>query len=164
MFLPDAQIQPSVAAALHKPDWNTLTAGTTGAAPFWIQIVADAHVQAYNEIVTRLAARGYTLAQILTWDRGPEFEKSLTVFWALNNGAGLEALDDKFLARLDRRDELSGNEQRGIEAVAVTAQGVPLIPAATGAVGLVSSGPFTTTSDSFVPDSQDPRRGQPTEW
>ncbi len=76
-------------------------------APYWVTIVADAQTSAYQEIVGRLIERGFTEAQINSWDRGAEFELVIMKYWALVNGGGLSGnYDDRFIKMLDRRREL----------------------------------------------------------
>lgn len=122
MFLTDAQIVPLLAAQL-KID---LATGTLD--PFWLTLLATAHSRAYNEIVMRLVQRGYTQAQVDAWDRGAEFEQDLAVFWALSQGAGLQAdADLKGVERLDRRAEL--------DTVSVLNAGVLISPGSAGRIG-----------------------------
>lgn len=148
MFNTSTTVQNAVAARLHK-NYSDLPS-------FWAQLISDCQTRAYNEIVSRLAARGFSAAQIAAWDRGAEFELSLTAFWAITDGAGLEGADDKFLAKLDRREEL--------DTVAVTSGGTFSDPA--GTAGLPSTGSYDTSTDMFVFDQndEDPRRGTETVW
>jgi hypothetical protein len=50
----------------------------------WTEIAQTCNVRAYNDIVTILSQRGYTLAQVLAWDRGAEFERDLADFFVLS--------------------------------------------------------------------------------
>lgn len=94
-------------------------------APYWQDIVPDAQVSAYNEIVSHLVNRGFTIDQINAWDRGAEFELSLMKFWALVNGGAAQSYDDKFIKALDRRKDL--------DTVAVFVGGVFVSPGQTQA-------------------------------
>lgn len=100
-FITDAQLKARVEGLLKVESGTLYTS-----APYWQAIVEDSRVAAYNEIVSAMATRGYTIGQIDSWDRGAEFEKDLGLFWSLVKGAGLHGYDDKFIARLDRREEL----------------------------------------------------------
>src|SRR5438552_863679 len=98
MFLHDSDIRPSLAAIL-KQDPAALPA-------YWDTILTDAHNKAYNEILRRLLARGFSIDQAKTWDAGAEFEKDMTLWWTLNNGGALNPAEDKWIMKLDRRKEL----------------------------------------------------------
>ena len=156
MFLTDVQLNAAVASTLQKA-----SVPLTG---FWDEIITAANLSAYWEIVGQLSARGFTKAQIDAWDRGPEFQRALGVFWALNHQAAQAATDEYSrvnLKEFDRRMELSGNPSKGITAVVVTASGVFQRPETT--VGQATTGPLDTTTDHFVPfDPCDPRMGTPT--
>jgi hypothetical protein len=99
MFLTDVQIETALAAILKQnvsdlPDYEPT-------------ILTDAHNSAYNDIASRLVARGFTLAQVNAWDRGAEFEKDIALWWCFDKMAGLsQAVDDRFIGKLDRRAEL----------------------------------------------------------
>jgi hypothetical protein len=132
---------------------DLLKADVPSLPSYWPGVVAAAHVSAFQEIQGRLIARGYTPAQVLQWDRGPELEKSLTIFWALTNGGGLSGYDDKFIRMYDRRKEL--------DTVVVALNGVWTRPGDTP--GQVSTGAFDTSGDLFsgYADPSDPRIGDP---
>jgi hypothetical protein len=102
MFVKDGHIKTRLAALLKKGS----DTGPSGLQPYWDVIVTDSHQSAWNEIVRRLAMRGHSLGQINTWDAGSEFEIDISLFWCLTKGAGLHGYDDKFITKLDRRDEL----------------------------------------------------------
>lgn len=93
-FITDTQLKTLVAAALKKPTADL------DAVDYWPVIITECNAAAYNEIVSRLAARGFTTAQIAAWDRGAEFEKRIGLYWALVEGGCLDAFDDKFIERL----------------------------------------------------------------
>lgn len=95
---------------------------------YWDNIVSDSRTRAYNEIVSKLTDRGFTIAQIDTWDRRTEFELDIALFWCLVSGAGLAAYDDKFLKLFDRRLEL--------DTVNLTADDVPISTASVGRIGI----------------------------
>lgn len=128
-------------------------------AEHWQTIVVRAHTSGYWDIVNALLKRGYSKAQIDQWDRGEEFEKDLACFWSLARAAGQnpDAFNGEYLAQgklLDRRPELA--------EVVFTIGGVLVHP--DGTYGQVTTGPFDTGEDSFVPDLDDPRRGEVTRF
>ena len=101
MFLEDDEVLSAVAITLKKtPD------ELVGSAPYWAALVQQAHVSAYQDVVGRLLARGFSKGQVDAWDRGAEFERDLTVFWALTRGGMLEAFSDLSMKPMDRRKEL----------------------------------------------------------
>ena len=75
-------------------------------APYWTPIITTAQGAAYQNIIGSMLIRGLSLAQITAWDRGPEFEKALSVFWSLHYGGCLGNMDDKFVNIFDLRREL----------------------------------------------------------
>lgn len=125
-------------------------------APGWLSSMnTRAHARAYNTILGTLLARGYTKAQVDSWDRGGEFESDLTVYFALSWGGATESLDPAKLAAFDRREELKEAQ--------VYAAGVLLDPA--GSAGQVTTGTYSTAEDTFVwPDPEDPQKGQVARW
>lgn len=72
----------------------------------WDQIVADSNQSAFLDIRGILIMRGYTAQQVMGWDRGPEFQRDIGLFWCLVKGAGLHPYDDRFIKQLDRREEI----------------------------------------------------------
>ncbi len=132
-FLTDLQLNNAVCDEIQKQR-GTLTV-------FWPGIITLANIWAYNEIAARLVARGFTLAQVTAWDRGAEFQTDLGVWKAVTDNASMAPASYNFaaLASKDRRDELSGNPTKKIEACIVTASYVfqaPIMP-----VGNVNTGP-----------------------
>ena len=123
-FIPDSTLQTAVAAAISKT-WATDLALTT----YWPTIVTNANLQAYGDIVSRLAMRGYDpVLQIPFWDRGIEFNTSLGVFWALTNASQLNALDRKAIDVLDRRGELDLGFDAKRPPLLITVNGMPIFP------------------------------------
>ncbi len=133
-FITDAVLNNAVCDEIQKAR-GTLTV-------FWPGIITQANVWAYNEIAARLVARGFTLAQVTAWDRGAEFQTDLGVWKAISDNAAMAPNTYNFaaLAAKDRRDELSGNQAKKIEACIVTASYVFQVP--TNTVGNVNTGPM----------------------
>lgn len=71
----------------------------------WLTTVRDANEAAYGEILSRLAWRGYTKAQVDTWSRGAEFQTDIGLWWCLVKGgvADPERYNREFLDMLARR-------------------------------------------------------------
>lgn len=98
-YITDEALKDAVAAALNL-------ASAADLPDFWDDIVTNSNESAYQDIVRRLQARGYTLAQIDAWGSRIEFNRDIGLYWSLVKGAGTAGFDDKFIARLDRRLEL----------------------------------------------------------
>jgi hypothetical protein len=97
-FITADELKQIVADALHQ---------TTAQLPSeWDRIVFLSNQTAFMDIRGKLLQRGYDTAQMLNWDRGPEFQRDLGLYWSLVRGAGLHGYDDKFINKLDRRKEL----------------------------------------------------------
>jgi hypothetical protein len=150
MFVSDTVILTDLAADLKQPDLPTLL----GKAPWWSAAVSLPHLQAYNHIVARLAARGYTPAQIAAWDRGPEFERVLGVYWALVENGILSEVGLKCIEKYERYF-------KDLESVTLTAGG-GVVQDPLGMVGQAAVGPRNTSDDLIVLDPCDPRIGLPT--
>ena len=145
-FRTDAQIKIQLAATLHTdlallPDW-------------WDTIIITANDSAYQEIVSRLLIRGYSKAQIDTWDRGNEFEVYIALYRALIQGANAQAYDDRWPEKLKYWvDQLA--------EIAIAVNGVIVAPA--GAFSPFGHGKLLTGDDIFVvPVGTD--RGEETQW
>lgn len=152
-FIADTDLLITIAAALKNKDGVQALADT----PYWSQIATEANEQAYNEIATRLSARGFTAAQIAAWDRGEEWERKLGLYFALTEAALTDDYSDKYIAKLKER------YFDGLDDVQVLNAGVIQSPA--GTFGLPNSGPQETGMDLFVPiDPDDHRIGEPSEF
>lgn len=73
--------------------------------------------EGHQEIVSALTGRGYTVAQIDTWDRRARFNVDLALFWSLTKGV-INQLPFETIKQLDRRKEL--------ETLIPTVDGVPI--------------------------------------
>ena len=110
--------------------------------------------RAYGDLLRALTKRGYLLAQILAWDHGAEFERRSVPLLGPEHGAAGSTIDPKFIATLDRRDEL--------KIVDLLIGGVLANPA--GTRGTVTTGVFDTTNDLLPVDDGtdlDPRPNGP---
>lgn len=112
--------------------------------PRYDTIIDQSIQEGYEEIVSALTARGYTVAQIGTWDRAERFNIDLALFWSLTKGV-ISQLPFETIKQLDRRKELL--------TVALTVDGAPIqIDPTTAVTGNVGSGRLKFTEcDTFSP-------------
>lgn len=159
-FVTDNELTAIVTASLKKAAADMATLAN-GDASYWPTLIADANLAAYNEIVGRLVARGYTKTQIDTWDRGAEVQKKIGLYWSLVEGGALDGFDDKWVNKLER---YFLGQDNVLDTAILTASGEVLNP--DGAPGTVSLGPLKTDQDMFVmPTSEeDSRIGETTRW
>lgn len=94
----DATLKAALAA--------TLKVDVAAVKPHWDAIITEANQSAYREVVSRLARRGFSQAQIDAWARLEEFNTAIGRFWCLVLGAGLHGYDSTFVKMMDRREEL----------------------------------------------------------
>lgn len=107
-------------------------------------IINQSIQEGYEEIISALTARGYTVEQIGTWDRAERFNIDLALFWSLTKGV-ISQLPFETIKQLDRRKELL--------TVSLTVDGKPIsIDPTTATVGNIGSGRMTFDSvDKFSP-------------
>lgn len=154
MYITADKLFTYVSAILHRSQVSVQKE-----APFWQTICDQACSDAYGYIVRGLTARGYgSASQVPLWDDGANFQKAIGAFLALETGGALGAYDDKFVEKLDRREEL--------KTVQVTIGGKWQAPDGTGGSPFaITGGQLDSSGDEFVPfDPNDPRRGEPTRW
>jgi hypothetical protein len=156
MFTQSSDVQTAIENTLHKnPGELDLSV--------WNPVVAAANSFAYWEIVSRLMARGFSKGVIDQWDRGFEFQRSLALFWALDHASSIGVVDEfsrDNLKEFDRRDELSGEPRKNIEAVFFTIGGKAFDPDLD--YGQAIAGKMSTATDFFGGlDPDDSRIGQP---
>ena len=124
----------------------------------WDLILTDSNSSAYNEILSRLLARGYTKVQIDSWDRGAEFQRMIGLYRCLIQGVTGEAYDDKWPEKLTYWLEQ-------LDTVLLIAGGALV---ADGTATDIGHGPQSTGRDIFVvdPDSNlvGEDRGTITKW
>jgi hypothetical protein len=123
-FITDEQLRERLAGLLKVAADSELIDDNSP----WQTIIEDSNESAYQEILGRLSDRGFTMAQIESWSRRQEFNIDIGLFWALTKGGGLHAYDDRFIVKLDRREEL--------DSVAILdSSGSALGPSGSGTVG-----------------------------
>jgi len=131
MFTTDAVVQAALADALKL---------TTDPLPSYaVNIAVRSHARAYNAIARVLGSKGFTAAQVASWDEGVSFETDLAVYFACVqlNTLHTVGVDEKFLTVFDRSKEL-----QALRALMVG--GVPQVPG--GTYGLPQAGAETTDS------------------
>jgi hypothetical protein len=136
-YLTDPELKDSVASAL-----NTTAAAMN--AKYSAQI-ADANEAAQAEIKSRLAARGYTAAQVLTWARLEEFNRDLGIWFTFARATALDHEAPPTQAafdRLDRRLEL--------DTVTLLDAAGDVIELEDDATGAIITGTLSTSYDTFV--------------
>lgn len=135
-FVTDAELRNEIASRL-KVDGVDLSDAD------WVPNVSSSNKAAYADIIGALLARGYTAAQIATWDARKTFQLHQGMFWALYGAKGADDPDSERWAKFDRREEL--------KTVALVAGGVIITdPAKAGAV---SYGTLNTDADRYVRDT-----------
>ena|ERR1051326_3827970 len=124
--------------------------------PFWTSLATQANQAAFQDIISGLVGRGYSLDQIALWDRGVEFQTAIGLWWLLEYGLGMDSESYNEVAlkkeQLDRRWEL--------KTINFTILGVFQDPKTK--YSMTTTGDLNTSKDLFVPVCpNDPRIGQP---
>jgi len=97
MFISDSTLNSALQDVLQKSE---------SLESFWSSIITASNLAAYQHIQEVMAARGFTPAQLVTWDRGAEFERSIGLWWCLTEGGASKDFSDTFIKSLDRRQEV----------------------------------------------------------
>lgn len=98
-FTTDAVIKDDVVAALKLTSASDLPA-------YWDDVISRCHTAAYQEIVGALLMRGFTKAQADAWDRGTEYERTLSLYFVFTTPQGAGNFDTQAVKLWDRREEL----------------------------------------------------------
>lgn len=149
-FLTDAAVLQSVADIQHQDVGSLPLQLGTLASPG--NVVLEAHAAAYNEIVGRLLNRGYTLAQITSWDQGVFYERQISLYFVLVNVAGTFGYSDLWIKQYDRRKDL--------DTVLVSISGSFVQPVE-GNPGTCILGTDSTSGDATAWMNPATRRGSP---
>lgn len=149
-FLSDASILQSVADLLHQNAADLTPQLGTLAEPG--NVITEGHAAAYNEIVGRLLNRGYTLAQITSWDQGVFYERQISLYFVLINVAGTFGYSDLWVKQYDRRKDL--------DTVLISVAGAFIQPVE-GNPGTCILGTESTSGDATAWMNPATRRGSP---
>ncbi len=137
MFVNDAIVLADIAGMLSLADPSTLPSR-------WGLIVNLCHQRAYNDVVSALLARGYFIADVLNWGAGAagqSYERSLSLFYSLSDGGGLEAYSDTFIKTFDCRESLKTVQIFDPAGKVILTEG--------GQVGTIGTGPMDVGCDVF---------------
>jgi hypothetical protein len=141
-YITDAQARAAVASALKL--------GSLPTPSNWDEIVPAAHLTAVNQLLSFAAGRGFT-GLPAGWVAGPDFERDLSVYWALVDGAGLWAYDPTWVEKRNRLKELA--------ATTITdSSGAVIAPAGPGAAA--AAGELTGKTDPLPWRAADPWCGR----
>ncbi len=92
---------------LRKKLADTLETQPDKLGASWTTIIQDANLEAGFNVVDALTLRGYTSAQIDTWDRRKVFQTDLGLYWCYVKGTLLLSnYNVSSLKLLDRREEM----------------------------------------------------------
>jgi hypothetical protein len=146
-FLTDLQISQSVADLL-KVTLANLPA-------YAANVVTEAHAAAFAEIQGRLLNRGYTLAQITSWDQGAFYERQISLYFIMVNVAGTGDYSDLWVKQYDRRKDL--------DTVLISIGGIFVQPVE-GQPGTCSIGTESTATDATAWLNPNNDRGNGSRW
>lgn len=149
-FVEDTELLTALANQLKASSPNELP------AYYAADLIGRSNTAAYQEIVGRLRARGYTQTQVDGWDRGEEFQLAIGLYFCLVNSGAYGGFDPMAMQALDRRKEL--------DKVIVFVNGEFIRPSGDEPGLIVTSGPSTTGSVFNFPDPDDSRIGEITDW
>ena len=99
MFAADSVILSDLADAL-KQDVGNLQS-------YWANIVQRCHTRAYGEIVSALLARGYSAAQIASWDDGASYERDMTLWYCAMSPQGQGVFDKESVGAWNVREQVA---------------------------------------------------------
>jgi hypothetical protein len=133
----DANVLAEV-AAIHR-------IATSAAPSSWTAIITNSNNTAYREIVRVLAAKGYSPAQIATWDEGETFNRNMAVCHALRRIGLPEGQESVSLSKICEAYE----ELKKLDAFTIA--GLVVAPVYQGAS--ISYGSDDTSGDTFTIDT-----------
>lgn len=134
-WISDDDLADELASLLQRP-------GRDGLEPFWWPRIARANQAAAAEIAGTLAARGFGGAQVLAFDRGPELNRHLGLYFLLLDGLALSAVPPETVRLYDRRKDL--------QTLPVTVGGAVVSPAANAVTGGAAVGGRMAPPDAVV--------------
>ena len=98
-WIPPGKVVEAVNAILMR-------GGTDTANTQYAEICAEALRLAQEDLLRILTVRGYTGAQIESWDSRGRYVLDQAIFWALTRATGLGNYTDANINKYDRRKEL----------------------------------------------------------
>lgn len=104
---------------------NALKKDVADLEAYWDDFVSRANAAAVADINSILRGKGYSAAQIDSWDNRVTYNEDIALYHALVKGASLSDYDQQAVDRLDRRKMLD-------EAGAILINGEAVAPADTG--------------------------------
>lgn len=135
-FITAAALEDAVLVRLGKAATETPRSSLTA-------IVTDCVDEAYQEILTALASRGYTAAQIAAWDRGAEYNRKIGVCLFLTYDGVNHEVDEQRLDRVCKcREELL--------TIPIMVDGEIVEPESSSAA--IGHGVVDTATDTFIFD------------
>lgn len=136
-FLTNDQLRASLAGALQKSDPSLLAVDE--------QVLTEANTFAGQEILSRMLVRGYTAAQVESWDRLTEYATHLALFWSFTyGGVPYPGYEDR-VKDFDRRKELDS------EKTILFIGNQPVFPGAAGQSDVGGAVSFGTITAGFTP-------------
>ena len=139
-WLTDTEAKAAVAAALHSAGYTALAAD----GAFWAQTIPKALTTAKYDILEILVGRrGYTAAQVDTWDMQADVRRQQIIYWSLVEGQGVQGLDPTLVSLVDKLDR-----RLWLETAALLVADGPIEPESE-TVSLIGHGPLKTTDDLF---------------
>lgn len=108
-FITDTQLQNELAARLKRVGIDITNSA------YWPTLVTDANLWAYNEIIRRMAMRGFLLTDLTNppnppytgpWLEGTRFNIRLGLWYAISEGGVGDAFKADQLDKLDEREKL----------------------------------------------------------
>jgi hypothetical protein len=91
---------------------------------YWLRIADRVLNDGYNDCVSRLLGRGYTMAQLDGWSDRVRYNRDQSLFWLFVRGFLPSNSDDREVDKLDHRKELE-------TALTIMVNGVAVAPGAT---------------------------------
>ncbi len=113
-WIPDDKVVEAVTAILMR-------GGTTVATQQYAEICSEANRLAVADLTRILAIKGYSAAQINSWDDRGRYALDQSIFWALTRATGLGDYTNTNIKQYDRRGELE-------KAPAILIGGEPVVP------------------------------------
>ena len=111
-------------------------------------LIDDSSRAAALEIQSFWLVRGYTIAQIDTWDRRIEFNLDLAMFWTLTKASVSHGGDQNTINYLDRRKDLSDH-------LIFTIGGIPVQPGVSDQSNIASQVGWGRVGDIYIKTLKD---------